>query len=79
MSERFLRLGEVRKVTGLSKTELYRRISAGLFPRQHRLSHRVSVWIESEVAAWVQHQIAASLTQAHSRDRGPACGSDFEH
>lgn len=79
MSERFLRVGEVRKITGLSKTELYRRIGAGLFPRQHRLSHRVSVWIESEVAAWVQQQIAASPTQAHPRGRGPASKRKFEH
>lgn len=79
MSEKFLGVGEVRKITGLSKTELYRRIGAGLFPRQHRLSHRVSVWIESEVAAWVQQQIAASRKQAHSRDWGRAGGSAFEH
>lgn len=54
MSDRNLRLPEVRHITGLSKSEIYRRIKAGVFPPQRRISSRVAIWPESDVTAWVQ-------------------------
>lgn len=54
MSDRNLRLPEVRDLTGLSKSEIYRRIKAGAFPSQRRISSRVAIWPESAVKAWVQ-------------------------
>ncbi|RVC69774.1 AlpA family phage regulatory protein [Mesorhizobium sp. M00.F.Ca.ET.038.03.1.1] len=50
--EQSLRLPQVMAITGLSRSEIYRRISAGLFPKQTRKSHRVSVWKGSEIAAY---------------------------
>ncbi len=44
-----LRLPDVKKRTGLSKSEIYRRMADGVFPKQHRLSARVAVWLETEV------------------------------
>lgn len=56
MSERFLRLPQVIEIVGLQKTEIYARIKKGTFPRQRRQSHKVSVWYQSEIDAWVKEQ-----------------------
>lgn len=53
MSDRNLRLPEVLEVTGLSKTEVYRRIKEKRFPAGVRISHRVAVWPEADVQTWV--------------------------
>ncbi|TIU88788.1 MAG: AlpA family phage regulatory protein [Mesorhizobium sp.] len=50
--EQSLRLPQVIAITGLSRSEIYRRIQAGLFPKQTRKSHRVSVWKGSEIKAY---------------------------
>ncbi|TGT91378.1 AlpA family phage regulatory protein [Mesorhizobium sp. M8A.F.Ca.ET.161.01.1.1] len=46
------RLPQVIAITGLSRSEIYRQIKAGKFPRQTRRSHKVSVWRASEVIAY---------------------------
>ena len=53
-----LRLPEVRQRTRLSRSELYRRICAGTFPRPIKLGERVSAWAENEVTAWIAARIA---------------------
>lgn len=53
----FMRIGEVIRTTGLSRTEVYRRIQRGEFPRQRRVSHRVSVWLKGEVVAWMEERV----------------------
>lgn len=52
-STRLIRLPEVADRVGLSKREVYRRIQQGRFPRGRRISHKVSVWIEADVTAWI--------------------------
>ena len=51
-NERYLRLPEVLKITGFSRATLYRKIKAGTFPRQYRISERCCGWRASEVAIW---------------------------
>jgi prophage regulatory protein len=58
MSESLLRLDAVKARTGLSRSELYRRVADGTFVRPINLSKRVVCWPASEVDAWVQQQIA---------------------
>lgn len=53
-----LRLPEVRQITGLSTSDIYRRIAAGTFPRQVKLGARSAGWIEGEVRGWVSARIA---------------------
>lgn len=53
MEVRNIRLADVIRKTGLSKSEIYRRITEKRFPAQKRISHRVSVWKEADVDAWV--------------------------
>ncbi|MDR8016482.1 helix-turn-helix transcriptional regulator [Ectopseudomonas guguanensis] len=61
---RFIKLAEVRELTTLSTSEIYRRIAAGTFPRQVMLGPKSAVWIESEVLAWCDERIAASRGEA---------------
>ncbi|MER9522511.1 AlpA family phage regulatory protein [Mesorhizobium sp. M0292] len=49
--EHSLRLKQVIEITGLSRTEIYRRIKAGIFPAQTRVSHKVAVWKGSDIQA----------------------------
>jgi prophage regulatory protein len=51
--ERIIRRDEVLKITGLTKSSLYRSISEGEFPRQVRLGKNSVGWHLSSVLAWV--------------------------
>jgi prophage regulatory protein len=51
--KRALRLTGVLTKVGISRTQLYRLIGRGQFPRQFHLSERTAVWDEAEVDAWL--------------------------
>ncbi len=53
-----LRLSEVCRRTGKSRSEVYRRIAAGDFPQPVKLGERASAWPAHEVAAWIATRIA---------------------
>ena len=55
---RFIKRQEVESITGLSCTEIYRRVAAGKFPKQVTLGPKSVVWIESEVLTWCEERIA---------------------
>ena len=57
---RFLRLPEVQRRTGLSRSTIYVRLERGLFPRPVSLGGRAVGWIESEVDEWIRQRIAES-------------------
>ena len=59
MTDRLIRLPEVIQITSLSRTQIYRLIAAGTFPKQSRISHKVAAWRQSDVAAWVASVTAA--------------------
>ena len=59
MTERFIAMAEVRRRVALSKTEIYRKIAAGAFPRPVPLGTQRVGWLESEVAAWMAGRMAA--------------------
>lgn len=63
----FLRLPDVKAITGLSKTSLYELIRAKDFPAPVRLAPRAVAWIQSEVKQWAEERILAS--RSHSEDR----------
>lgn len=54
----FLRLPEVITRCGLQKSEIYRRVRSGRFPKPVRLGARATVWTESEIDAWILERIA---------------------
>lgn len=53
--DRILRLNSVLDRTGLSRSTLYRRISAGRFPKQIAISDRCAGWRESGVREWLEN------------------------
>ena len=60
MMHRILRLPEVKRSTGLSRSTLYLRISEGTFPKPVNLGGRAVGWLEAEIQEWLQRQIEAS-------------------
>lgn len=55
-----LRLPEVKKRTGLSRSTIYLRISNGGFPKPISLGGRAVGWLDSEIDEWIQKQIVVS-------------------
>jgi prophage regulatory protein len=53
------RLPSVKARTGLSRSEIYRRIAAGDFPHPVKLGERASAWSATEVDRWIAGRIAA--------------------
>lgn len=51
---RLLRFAAVRRLTGLSRSTIWRLEHAGGFPRRIRISLNVVAWLENEVVAWIQ-------------------------
>ena len=56
----FIKIAEVRKMTGLSTSTIYERMLAKQFPRQVKLGPRAVAWVKSEVQAWVKDRISAA-------------------
>jgi prophage regulatory protein len=56
----FLRLPEVRMVTGLSKSSLYALIRAKSFPAPVRLGPRTVAWVRTEVKQWAAERVLTS-------------------
>ncbi|PPA72838.1 AlpA family transcriptional regulator [Achromobacter spanius] len=54
------RIGDVSHAVGLSKTEIYRRIKAGTFPKGTKISPQVSIWNPDEVRDWAKKQFVPS-------------------
>lgn len=52
--DRLLKFAEVSKITGLSRTTVWRYESAGIFPKRRRIGMgNRCAWLESEVVKWV--------------------------
>jgi prophage regulatory protein len=60
----FLRLPEVKAVTGLSKTSLYALIREESFPAPVRLGPRAVAWVRSEIRQWAAERVHASRSAA---------------
>lgn len=61
---RLVRLPYVKLHTGLSRSEIYRRIAAGTFPAPVKLGERASAWDSREIDAWIAARIAARDAKA---------------
>jgi prophage regulatory protein len=55
--ERLVRIDEVKTLTGLSTTSLYRKIGSNEFPRPVRLSAVARAWPLSEIQNWIAGRI----------------------
>jgi predicted DNA-binding transcriptional regulator AlpA len=57
--DRFTRVPEVERITGLSRTTIWRLERRNEFPRRRRLSANAVGWLESEIRAWMAERSAA--------------------
>ena len=55
----FLRLPQVKTITGLSKSSLYALIRANSFPAPVHLGPRTVAWVQSEVKSWAAERAHA--------------------
>lgn len=67
-ADRFLRLPEVLKRSGLTRSTLYRKIDEGTFPRQVTIGLRCIGWRESELDRWAESP--SSYRKPEIPDRG---------
>lgn len=65
----FLRLPDVKLVTGLSKSSLYALIRANSFPAPVRLGPRTVAWVRSEVKEWAAERISTSRSTVSQLSR----------
>jgi prophage regulatory protein len=59
MIRKILRLPEVARLTGESRSTIYKRISEGDFPKPVKLGAKSVGWVEEEIAAYNEARIAA--------------------
>lgn len=59
LSKILLRRRQVQERVNLSRSEIYRLMSLGRFPRSVPLGERVRAWDADEIEAWVRERIAA--------------------
>ncbi|WP_420822278.1 helix-turn-helix transcriptional regulator [Sphingorhabdus pulchriflava] len=50
---RLIRLPEVMKRVGLSRSAIYKRMAEGSFPRSRSLSPKCAVWVQAEIDIWI--------------------------
>lgn len=63
-NKRVLRLATVVHKTGLPKSTIYLRIKQGDFPEQVRLGPRSVGWLLTDVEAWLDERVRASVKAA---------------
>jgi prophage regulatory protein len=56
----FIRLPEVKRLTGLSTATIYRMAKVGEFPGLVKLGAQAVAWVKSEVLAWSREKIKAA-------------------
>ena len=59
MRDRLLRRREVERITGLSRSSIYRQMQAGDFPWPLRVGPSAVRWKESDIAAWLESRPVA--------------------
>jgi prophage regulatory protein len=71
MNIRLIRLSDVRKMTGLSRSGIYKYISEDRFPQSVNLGTRAIAFVEHEVQHWIEQRI-------ENRDANILSGYDME-
>ncbi|HDR9493137.1 helix-turn-helix transcriptional regulator [Burkholderia stabilis] len=62
-TNRVVRLRPLTERIGLSKSEIYRQIQAGTFPRSISLGVRAVGWLECDIEAWLAARVKQSEAQ----------------
>ena len=62
MDAEFLRLPQVIQRVGLSRSEIYRRVSRSEFPRPRAYPNsRKRFWLSTEIAEWQRRAVGGSI------------------
>lgn len=61
---RFIRLPEVKHLTGLSRATIYRLAKAGRFPSARKPTQGIAVWLDTEVRSWMAQAPGPAATAA---------------
>lgn len=56
--DRFMRITEVMRITGLAKSTVWLWVKEGKLPPGYKLSPRITVWRESEIMAYIEEVVA---------------------
>ena len=60
-SAQFIRLPQVKEITCLSKSSIYRLMEQGDFPKQVALGARSVVWVRAQVEDWCNQKVASAF------------------
>ena len=69
-----LRLPDVKRSTGLSRSTIYLRITQGTFPKPVSLGGRAVGWLEAEIQEWLQRRIETGRSES-ARGQGATLGA----
>jgi len=58
--ERFLRIQQVKEITGLSRSSIYSKIRNNQFPEPVKISERCIAFVSSEISNWISEKIQES-------------------
>jgi len=58
MLQKLIRKKDLKHYCGLSRTAIEERVKAGTFPQPIKIGQRNIAWLETELEAWQQEQIA---------------------
>ena len=61
---RILRRTDVQKMTGLSRSTIYRWSSNGSFPKPSKLGPRAVGWPEAQIRAWIADRTGEAMSDA---------------
>lgn len=56
VKDRLLRLHDVEKLVGCGKSTVYGLMAAGKFPKNIKITRRLSCWKESDIQSWINEQ-----------------------
>jgi prophage regulatory protein len=70
LSERLIRIAEVKKLTGLSAASIYRKIATRDFPRQVSIGATARAWPLSEIQAWINRLMSERDGASSTAERG---------
>ncbi len=68
-----LRLPAVLRLTGLSRSTIYKLMAAGEFPPAHKITRRAVAWCSSEIDQWVDSRTSRKSDDAQRWSSSPAC------
>ena len=58
---KFLRIEQVRQLTGLSRITIYRLELAGEFQKRRQLSKNSGAWLDTDIAQWAESRPVSRL------------------